>query len=433
MLLAAEDGSEPISSSYDNHSTNDNDSSLKLLEEGAKDHHNASSDPKTTVVLQVQVQDTGPGIEAERLERIFEPYSQALHYRHYGGTGLGLSILDRLTQIMGGSIRVHSEVGQGSTFTVYIPVRVPSTNNRRPAAEQDASSNSIPQVLSTAMAAMEQDSTTLLENPTMVLKTSSRRKVMPAIEEAPPTVATTTITAPGESETETNGPIFSAKIETGDPPPPSLPIAPPEPPTTPPKPRISFSPPSQRTTKTPFSSPSPSPLKCYVRKSSSEMLKETFDFDPNENIVLVVDDNAMNRKLFGRMLSQFHIQHEYAVHGAEAVDYMRKSRNCNPQNQNAPNVGLILMDWSMPVMDGCQAIQAIRNDLGLKHIPIVAVTACALEARKEELLEAGANELATKPLLRDDLYEKCQRYLLWPPKRKKATSEEVGDSLTRDD
>jgi CheY-like chemotaxis protein len=353
--------------------------------------------------------------------------------------------LDRLTQIMGGSIRVQSQVGQGSTFTVYIPVQVPSTNNRRTVAEQDASSNSMPQVLSTAMAAMEQDSTMLLENPTMTLRTPSRRKVMPgtyplsssAIEDAPPStkdiiVVKTTITAPSESETKANGPILTAKIETGDPPPPSLPIAPPpEPPTTPPKSRLSFSPPALRTTKTPSSSPPPSPMKGYLRKSSSGMLKEKFDFDPNENIVLVVDDNAMNRKLFGRMLSQFHIQHEYAVHGAEAVEYMRKSRNYNPQNQNAPNVGLILMDWSMPVMDGCQAIQAIRNDLGLKHVPIVAVTACALEARKEALLEAGANEFATKPLLRDDLYEKCQRYLLWPPTHKKVTSVEGSSGMAK--
>jgi CheY-like chemotaxis protein len=107
---------------------------------------------------------------------------------------------------------------------------------------------------------------------------------------------------------------------------------------------------------------------------------------------------------------------------------MKNSRNRNPKNQNAPNVGLILMAWSMPVMDGCQAIQAIRNDLGLKNVPIVAVTACALEARKEELLQAGANEFAIKPLLIDDLYEKLQRYLSLPPKHKKASSEEGEDS-----
>jgi CheY-like chemotaxis protein len=123
----------------------------------------------------------------------------------------------------------------------------------------------------------------------------------------------------------------------------------------------------------------------------------------------VVDDNAINRKLLGRMLSHFNVQYDEANNGQEAVDFMKQSRNYTDDLQ-APRVGLVLMDWSMPVMDGCEAIQVIRR-LGIK-VPIVAVTACALDEGEQQFMDSGADEFATKPLLRDDLYTKCRRYLL---------------------
>jgi len=66
----------------------------------------------------VEVIDTGPGIEAERQEQIFEPY----YSTRSGGTGLGLSICRRIIEEHHGSIRLHSEVGKGSKFTVVLPV-----------------------------------------------------------------------------------------------------------------------------------------------------------------------------------------------------------------------------------------------------------------------------------------------------------------------
>ncbi len=72
-----------------------------------------------------RVSDTGPGIPAERLEDIFQPFTQIdmSHTRTRGGTGLGLTVSRRLARLLGGDVSVTSEVGKGSTFTVRLPMQ----------------------------------------------------------------------------------------------------------------------------------------------------------------------------------------------------------------------------------------------------------------------------------------------------------------------
>jgi CheY-like chemotaxis protein len=88
-------------------------------------------DNRQVVTLSIAVSDTGVGIPPDRLDTIFEPYSQAKlsDYRKHGGTGLGLSILANLTKLMGGTIHVQSNLGEGSTFSLLIPVRISDDPN----------------------------------------------------------------------------------------------------------------------------------------------------------------------------------------------------------------------------------------------------------------------------------------------------------------
>ena len=88
---------------------------------GDSDGENEADAPNQVTI---RVEDTGVGIEADKIDKVFEKFTQADNSttRIYGGTGLGLSISKRLTELMGGEIGVESELGRGSVFTVALPL-----------------------------------------------------------------------------------------------------------------------------------------------------------------------------------------------------------------------------------------------------------------------------------------------------------------------
>ncbi|MEK6204597.1 MAG: response regulator, partial [Amylibacter sp.] len=79
--------------------------------------------------LEIEVRDSGIGIDNERIEHLFSPFIQAdtSITRNYGGTGLGLAITKHLVELMGGTIKVNSKLGEGSLFTISIPLESRST------------------------------------------------------------------------------------------------------------------------------------------------------------------------------------------------------------------------------------------------------------------------------------------------------------------
>jgi two-component system cell cycle response regulator DivK len=111
--------------------------------------------------------------------------------------------------------------------------------------------------------------------------------------------------------------------------------------------------------------------------------------------ILLVEDNELNRDMLSRRLSKRGYQVLQASDGAEGVDIARKA---------APD--LVLMDLSLPVMDGWQATEVLRNDQDTQNIPVIALTAHALEEDRQRATAAGCNDYATKPIDIDTLLGK---------------------------
>jgi CheY-like chemotaxis protein len=146
-----------------------------------------------------------------------------------------------------------------------------------------------------------------------------------------------------------------------------------------------------------------------AKRVQKEVTLPSFNFPPGKGIVLVTDDNKVNRKIIGRMLQFYNLETVEAANGKEAVELVRASQNVTGDS-NAPHFGLILMDLQMPVMDGYEAMETLRCD-GVS-LPIVALTANALSREKHRAFTAGANEFQTKPILREDLHALCSRFLI---------------------
>lgn len=108
---------------------------------------------------------------------------------------------------------------------------------------------------------------------------------------------------------------------------------------------------------------------------------------PESITVLVVEDHEINRELLIRRLNRVGYPTRSAVDGKQAIDEVRRL---------APDI--ILLDLSLPFVDGWQVAGILKSDPVTASIPIVAVTAHAMRGDRERALEAGCDEYATKPL-----------------------------------
>jgi CheY-like chemotaxis protein len=119
--------------------------------------------------------------------------------------------------------------------------------------------------------------------------------------------------------------------------------------------------------------------------------------------ILIVEDNEMNRDMLSRRLERKGYRVLIAVDGAMGIDVARAS---------APD--LILMDMSLPVMDGWEATRRIKSDEALRHIPIIALTAHAMAIDRDKALDAGCDDYDTKPIELPRLLAKIETLLVAP-------------------
>ncbi len=116
--------------------------------------------------------------------------------------------------------------------------------------------------------------------------------------------------------------------------------------------------------------------------------------------VLLVEDNEMNRDMLSRRLIRRGFEVVFAVNGKEGVDLARSEK---------PDI--ILMDMSLPVMDGWEATRRVKaNDL-TRGVPVIGLTAHAMNGDRERAIEAGCDDYDTKPVEFDRLIGKMERLL----------------------
>ncbi len=116
--------------------------------------------------------------------------------------------------------------------------------------------------------------------------------------------------------------------------------------------------------------------------------------------VLLVEDNEMNRDMLSRRLIRRGFEVIFAADGKQGVDAARSEK---------PDI--ILMDMSLPVMDGWEATRCVKADDTTRNVPIIGLTAHAMSGDREKAMQAGCDDYDTKPVELDRLIAKIERLL----------------------
>jgi two-component system, cell cycle response regulator DivK len=116
--------------------------------------------------------------------------------------------------------------------------------------------------------------------------------------------------------------------------------------------------------------------------------------------VLLVEDNEMNRDMLSRRLTRRGLQVVCAVDGQQGVDLARSE-----------NPDVILMDMSLPVMDGWEATRRIKSDGDTRNMLVIGLSSHAMSGDREKALEAGCDDYDTKPVDLERLLEKIEHLL----------------------
>jgi PAS domain S-box-containing protein len=350
--------------------------------------------------LTIEVSDSGIGIPADRLDRLFKSFSQidSSTTRHYGGTGLGLSIVKRLTELMGGEVGVRSETGQGSTFWVTVNVdAVPQQPKqgtlglgRKVLIVDDIPAARESLTMKLKLFGFDTVPTGSVDEALQQLAKDPAINVVLADELMPVRSGLDLLSALRSDPRYASLPfillsLFGAEHDTieHEHRPDAVGLKPIR------ATLLATLVDQVLTGKTPHA-----PL-----VGSAPQANQIF----RGNKILLVEDNPVNQRVAQRTLQKLSAEVTIANNGAEALEQIA-----------ATAFDAVLMDCQMPVMDGFTATQRIRDSerrRGVKRLPIIALTANVMSEDREKCIAAGMDAHLGKPIEPAQLIEVLSRYL----------------------
>ncbi len=372
------------------------------------------------VKLLFKVRDTGIGISPEKQSKIFEQFEQAdgSTTRRFGGTGLGLSISRRLAEMMGGEIGVRSQEGKGSTFwfTAILEKR------QAPAEAEHNINEQIEVELSDLKVLIIDDNETNRKVLANILKHNKKFSVVKTVDSGKKGIEELKQSKKNKQSydlvlldmnmPEMNGEqvlkaikqdpeIADVKIiiltsigqtsdakrmkELGCDAYLLKPI----------KQRLLF-----ETILDIYRSNDIKKIRAEAEKEKERKLAEE-QFKDNSNVkILLAEDNPINRKLAIKILNKANYNVDTVENGKEAIEALEKQK-----------YDIVLMDVQMPEMDGYEATKAIRQSgKPWANVPIIAMTAHAMQGDKEKCLQAGMDDYVTKPIKTEILFEVLRKW-----------------------
>jgi signal transduction histidine kinase/DNA-binding response OmpR family regulator len=300
--------------------------------------------------VRMSVSDSGIGIPPEKIDHVFDEFSQAdeTTTRDYGGTGLGLPISRRFCQMMGGDITVESTVGKGSTFTIRLPMEVAevaeeAAGEHPPVVIPEPGEEQVVLVVDDDPTALDLLGRTLQESGMRVVTASEGQEALHLARTLHPAAITLDVLMPGIDGWEVLREL-KANPATQD-----IPV-------------IMVTMTDDRALG--YALGATEFLTKPVQRAQLVQLLERFATEAGERRALVVDDKSENRELLRHALEQEGWQVSEAENGQLALAKLAEQKP-----------SLILLDLLMPVMDGFEFVMEMHKLNFSPAIPIVVVTA----------------------------------------------------------
>ncbi|MEO5353516.1 MAG: response regulator [Magnetococcus sp. XQGC-1] len=375
-----------------------------------------AEESEESVTLRFTVRDTGIGMNEEQIGKLFQEFSQgdSSTTRKYGGTGLGLAISQRLVRMMGGEIGVESQPGVGSRFIFTVRFKK--------VADLEVASPSVPEPLR-GMRVLFADSHAGVREVGMNLLTSlgfqtecveSGEQAIEALMQADALAAPFALVIMDWRLPGMDGLELAHRVKR----------------------ELSLR-----------QVPVTIMMSAYAlghqelvprherRKLLDGFLMKPIFFSPlfdailgaygyaparpaapgeqdgcREHLagasILLTEDNELNQQVASELLAQIQIRVTIANNGQEAVDLTRTT-----------TFDAVLMDMQMPVMDGLEATREIRRQEKNRHLPIIAMTANAMNQDRERCMAAGMNDFVAKPFNPDEVYATLAKWIKHDPDR----------------